>query len=259
MQPDIVFILGTWGVVLMLHLYFRALASTHPLASIRPIVGSWLAMLTVLFVCYLLGTWAMILLCLAIWCKAVHEIFRLWRFSKKFIHKKTAVFIQDWILLVWVSAFCLCLPWLYHTLSIQAHKGVLLFVLFCVQSNDVAQYIAGKLLGGRFFLVKLAPTISPNKTIEGALFGTLLMALIATPLGVYLTSFEGKLCFVLALCLGILGIAGDLLESAVKRRHHIKDMGFWLKGHGGILDRIDSLLFAMPLFFLAYMVWLRHI
>lgn len=132
--------------------------------------------------------------------------------------------------------------------------GVLFFVLFASQFNDIAQYLCGRLLGHKLFKRGLAPTISPNKSIEGALFGSMLAAILATLLGIWLTPFNWWICLLAAYGLAVSGIAGDLLESAFKRQHGVKDTGTILAGHGGILDRVDSLLIGVPLFTLFY--WL---
>ena len=132
--------------------------------------------------------------------------------------------------------------------------GVLLFVLFASQFNDIAQYLCGRLLGGKLFKRGLAPNISPNKSIEGAIFGSFCAALLASILGLWLTPFNWWLCLLVAYGLAVSGIAGDLLESAFKRQHGVKDTGTLLAGHGGVLDRIDSLLIGVPLFTLLY--WL---
>ncbi|WP_201566367.1 MULTISPECIES: phosphatidate cytidylyltransferase [Psychrobacter] len=132
--------------------------------------------------------------------------------------------------------------------------GVLFFVLFSSQFNDIAQYLCGQLLGHKLFKRGLAPTISPNKSIEGALFGSMLAAVLATLLGIWLTPFSWLVCSLAAYGLAVSGIAGDLLESAFKRQHGVKDTGTMLAGHGGVLDRVDSLLIGVPLFTLFY--WL---
>lgn len=132
--------------------------------------------------------------------------------------------------------------------------GVLFFVLFASQFNDIAQYLCGRLLGHKLFKRGLAPIISPNKSIEGALFGSMLAALLATLLGIWLTPFSWWICLLAAYGLAVSGIAGDLLESAFKRQHGVKDTGTMLAGHGGVLDRVDSLLIGVPLFTLFY--WL---
>ncbi len=146
------------------------------------------------------------------------------------------------------------LVWLQLLTWQRGEYGVLLFVLFASQFNDIAQFLCGKLLKGKWFKRGLAPRISPNKSIEGAVFGSLLSALLATVLGIWLTPFAWWLCFIAAYGLAVSGIAGDLLESAFKRQHGVKDTGTMLAGHGGVLDRIDSLLIGVPLFTLMY--WL---
>ncbi|MDE4455158.1 phosphatidate cytidylyltransferase [Psychrobacter sp. DAB_AL62B] len=132
--------------------------------------------------------------------------------------------------------------------------GVLLFVLFASQFNDIAQYLCGRLLGGKLFKRSLAPNISPNKSIEGAVFGSFFAALLASLLGIWLTPFDWWLGLLVAYSLAVSGIAGDLLESAFKRQHGVKDTGTLIAGHGGLLDRIDSFLIGVPLFTLFY--WL---
>ena len=146
------------------------------------------------------------------------------------------------------------LVWLQLLTWQRGEYGVLLFVLFASQFNDIAQFLCGKLLKGKWFKRGLAPKISPNKSIEGAVFGSLLSALLATLLGIWLTPFTSWLCFIAAYGLAVSGIAGDLLESAFKRQHGVKDTGTMLAGHGGVLDRIDSLLIGVPLFTLAYWI-----
>lgn len=136
----------------------------------------------------------------------------------------------------------------------RAEYGVLLFVLFASQFNDIAQYLSSKLLKGKLFKRGLAPRVSPNKSIEGAFFGSLLAALLAAFLGTWLTPFSWWVCLLAAYGLAVSGIVGDLLESAFKRQHGVKDTGTMLAGHGGVLDRIDSLLIGVPLFTLLY--WL---
>ncbi|MGP9596154.1 phosphatidate cytidylyltransferase [Psychrobacter sp. AOP29-E1-4] len=133
--------------------------------------------------------------------------------------------------------------------------GVLLFVLFASQFNDIAQYLCGRLLGRKWFKRGLAPTISPNKSIEGAIFGSFCAAILASFLGLLLTPFSWWVCLLAAYSLAVSGIAGDLLESAFKRQHGVKDTGTMLAGHGGVLDRVDSLLIGVPLFTLFYWIF----
>jgi phosphatidate cytidylyltransferase len=129
----------------------------------------------------------------------------------------------------------------------ETHGPAALFLLMLtVMVSDTAQYYAGRLFGRR----PLAPAISPKKTVEGAIggfvFGTLLLAaggywwLPAVPLGVRI---------VLGAAIVALGIAGDLFESMLKRSAGVKDSSTLIPGHGGVLDRIDALLFAAPIYY----------
>jgi len=124
-------------------------------------------------------------------------------------------------------------------------KAVLLLIATIVIS-DSAQYYTGRAFGKR----PLAPTISPKKTIEGAiggvLFGTLFMAL-ALPLVFPLTPLLPRV--LLGAAVVIFGIVGDLFESRLKRLADMKDSSHLIPGHGGVLDRIDALLFAIPVFY----------
>ena len=168
--------------------------------------------------------------------------------------QKRRLHTLDMVLSVAVVIVTISLISLQQLTWARAEYGVLLFVLFASQFNDIAQFLCGKWLKNKLFQRNLAPTISPNKSIEGALFGGLLAALLATLIGMWLTPFGAVSCFFIAYGLVISGIAGDLLESAFKRQHNVKDVGTMLAGHGGVLDRIDSLLIGVPLFTLGY--WL---
>ena len=111
-----------------------------------------------------------------------------------------------------------------------------------VWGGDIAGIFVGKSLGKRL----LAPTISPKKTIEGSLGNLFLCVLVATTLAILLSlsPWLGLGCGIIA---GTFGQIGDLFESFVKRQAGVKDSGTLLPGHGGILDRIDSVLFTAPL------------
>lgn len=126
------------------------------------------------------------------------------------------------------------------------HGELLVFYLLVLsQLNDVAQFLWGKLLGRRL----IAPTVSPNKTLEGLLGGVGTTTLLAWALGPWVTPF-GPLQAVLAgLIISLFGFFGDIVVSAIKRDVGVKDSGTLLPGHGGVLDRLDSLTYAAPLFF----------
>ena len=128
----------------------------------------------------------------------------------------------------------------------------ILFVLFLVWAADVGAYFAGRAFGKH----KLAVNVSPKKTLEGLVGGLLLALLVAACVGLYFNvSFtRGMGLLMLTVVVGIVSVLGDLFESLLKRERGIKDSSNLLPGHGGILDRIDSLTAAVPVFTLALIV-----
>ncbi len=125
-------------------------------------------------------------------------------------------------------------------------RGVLLiaFLVVVVQMSDVLQYVWGKLIGRR----KIAPQLSPSKTWEGFLGGVA----CATALGAglwWMTPFTPLQAAGLALLVSLMGFAGGLVMSAIKRDRGVKDWGHLIAGHGGFIDRLDSVIFAAPVFF----------
>ena len=125
-------------------------------------------------------------------------------------------------------------------------EWLLFFLLLVTWAGDTGAYYVGTLCGQH----AIAPRISPKKTIEGlvgGLLGALMIAYLAR--WWFLSDFSGVDCIVLAILLTLAGLWGDLAESAVKRSVGVKDSGGLLPGHGGMLDRLDSLLFAGPAFY----------
>jgi phosphatidate cytidylyltransferase len=121
---------------------------------------------------------------------------------------------------------------------------LLIFLVIVVQMSDVLQYVWGKLMGRR----RIAPSISPNKTWEGLVGGMLSATAIGAGLW-WATPFSPVAAGVMAFVLTGMGFAGGLIMSAIKRDRGVKDFGTLIGGHGGVLDRIDSLCFAAPVFF----------
>ena len=121
---------------------------------------------------------------------------------------------------------------------------LLLWLVIVVQGSDVLQYVWGKTTGKR----AIAPTISPNKTVEGFVGGIASATLVGMGLW-WATPFNPLQAWLMALVIALAGFAGGLTMSAIKRDRGIKDFGTLIEGHGGILDRIDSVCFSAPLFF----------
>ena len=117
--------------------------------------------------------------------------------------------------------------------------------LILIELNDVYQYISGNILGKR----KITPNISPNKTVEGLIGGIILTTLTAILLK-YLVKINYQILFIPFISL--IGFIGDIFISYLKRRVDLKDSGTLLLGHGGILDRVDSLIFTAPIILLIF-------
>jgi phosphatidate cytidylyltransferase len=136
----------------------------------------------------------------------------------------------------------------YYFMEIRLEEGVqfVFYALFIIWATDSGAYFIGKAIGKK----KLWPHISPNKTVEGFVGGVVCAVIV----GVIMTFFSDlemsipKLIVVTAI-LSIFGQMGDLVESALKRHYKVKDSGHLLPGHGGMLDRFDSLLFVLPLLY----------
>ncbi len=121
--------------------------------------------------------------------------------------------------------------------------GALLWLFFVIWSTDTAAFIAGKLIKGP----KLAPAISPGKTWSGAVGGLVGATVIGVALASMLSA-EIDRAAVLAVLVSLAAQVGDLLESGIKRRFGVKDSGQIIPGHGGVMDRLDSLVVAAPVF-----------
>jgi phosphatidate cytidylyltransferase len=134
-----------------------------------------------------------------------------------------------------------------------AGAGLVLFLVFLTQFNDVAQYSWGKLLGQHAII----PRVSPNKTWEGFIGGVLTTATLSVPLGAWITPLSWQHALGAGLIIAVGGFIGDVIISALKRDMGVKDSGRLLPGHGGMLDRVDSLMYTAPLFF-HYVYYLHY-
>ena len=153
----------------------------------------------------------------------------------------------QWILMLTVfgishMAYLLSLPELDGFKA--GGRGLLLFLVFLTEINDVMQFVWGKLFGKH----KIIPKVSPNKTWEGFIGGILSTTAIGYGLG-FLTPLNTPTLLLVSFLVAIAGFIGDVVMSSIKRDVGVKDTGTTIPGHGGILDRIDSLAYTAPAFF----------
>ncbi len=128
---------------------------------------------------------------------------------------------------------------------VAGSAGLVLYLVFLTEINDIAQYIWGKSCGRH----PVTPTVSPNKTWEGLGGGVLTTTVLAIAIAPWLTPFDWIHALGIGLIISSAGFVGDVTISALKRDLGVKDSGSSIPGHGGILDRIDSLTYTAPLFF----------
>ena len=140
------------------------------------------------------------------------------------------------------------IPYLRTTLGDHS-LIVLIFALCCAWVADTGAYFTGRAFGKH----KLAPHVSPKKTVEGLVGGMLTCAVVVVGIGLGYSAYHGSgvsvnfvALAVNALIASLAGVMGDLVASAIKRRHNIKDYGNIMPGHGGVMDRFDSVLYTLP-------------
>jgi phosphatidate cytidylyltransferase len=163
--------------------------------------------------------------------------------TEDFLERTTKI---QWGLML--TVYCISYAPAVLLLHIPGYEGqsllLMLYLLLVVQISDVLQYVFGKLFGKH----KLVPTVSPSKTVEGLVGGGLSATLVGTGLW-WITPFTPLESAGMSLLIVISGFLGGLALSAVKRSLGAKDWGSMIEGHGGILDRLDSVCFAAPIFF----------
>lgn len=149
---------------------------------------------------------------------------------------------------VMVTVYCLSHVPALLTLEISGYDGnnllLVAFLVLVVQASDVLQYVWGKLIGRH----KVAPALSPSKTWEGLVGGVASATAIGGALW-WITPFSIAEAAAMALVVTMMGFFGGLVMSAIKRDRGVKDWGRMIEGHGGMLDRLDSVVFAAPVFF----------
>lgn len=152
----------------------------------------------------------------------------------------------QWALMICVYCASFVPALLYLQIPGFEGRNVILiaYLIFVVQLSDVLQYVWGKLIGRTM----VAPNLSPSKTWEGLIGGTLTATAIGTAL-YWMTPFSPLQAAGMCLLITLMGFFGGLVMSAIKRDRGIKDWGHLIAGHGGFLDRLDSVIFAAPIFF----------
>ena len=152
----------------------------------------------------------------------------------------------QWALMICV--FCASHVPALLNLDIPGFEGrnvfLIAFLIVVVQLSDVLQYVWGKLLGRH----KIAPRLSPSKTVEGFAGGIASATLVGAGLW-WMTPFTMLEAALLALVITLSGFFGGLVMSAIKRDRGVKDWGSVIAGHGGFIDRLDSVVFSAPIFF----------
>jgi phosphatidate cytidylyltransferase len=169
--------------------------------------------------------------------------------TNRFLERAAKV---QWGLMICV--YCLSHVPALLTLEIAGYEGrntlLIVFLILTTQSSDVFQYVWGKLFGKH----KISTAISPSKTLEGLIGGVLTSTAVGAALW-WITPFSPWQAGLIALTINIMGFFGGFVLSAVKRDRGVKDWGAMIEGHGGMLDRVDSISFSAPIFFHIVRYW----
>lgn len=173
---------------------------------------------------------------------------------------KTEGIVESMAKIQWgLMAFVFCLSHMAYLLNLPVipaipggGKALMLYLVFLTEINDVAQYTWGKLFGR----TAIVPLVSPKKTLAGFVGGVITTVALAVGLR-FLSGFDLLFAVSSGLLIALSGFIGDLVVSAIKRDMGVKDSGILIPGHGGMLDRIDSLTYSAPLFFhfISYMFY----
>ena len=131
----------------------------------------------------------------------------------------------------------------------MAGSSMVLLLFLCVWAADIFAYFGGRSLGGKFIHRKLFPRLSPKKTWEGYITGVIGSVLASWLCAFYVTGFPTGRAMLAGLLIGAVSPAGDLMESMFKRDAGVKDSSGLIPGHGGVLDRFDTVMFIAPLLY----------
>ena len=251
---------GIIMVPLLLVLYFGgivlwAAALIIAFMGIREFCGGWnnldvhpslpicCVMTVLLFLTYFLKPFAgayaghhmvMMLSCMWVFAAAAVSMIYGWKINQRGAYDAAATAVS----LVYIPFFT------YHMVLIDMteYSRLIWIVVIAAFGSDICAYFTGYFLGKH----KMAPNLSPKKTIEGALGGLAGSTLLCMLFGFFFMKDQIAVCAVMGLAGGAAGMAGDLTASAFKRKMGIKDYGTLIPGHGGIMDRFDSVIFVAP-------------
>jgi phosphatidate cytidylyltransferase len=247
---SIAFLFGKGGVILLFaFVSFAALREYVTLTHTRRgdhwiLLGMFLIIIPVQYYLLWIEWYGMFSIFVPVYCfLAMPALTAISGDTERFLERVSE---QQWGIML--SVYCLSHVPALLTLPIPGFeaKGLLLiaFLIATVQGSDVLQYVFGKLFGRN----KVAPKISPSKTWEGLIGGVISASLLGAAL-YWLTPFTPAQAGLMAALACIMGFFGGLVASAIKRDRGVKDWGHMIEGHGGMLDRADSLVFAAPIFF----------
>ncbi len=247
---SVAFLFGKGGVILLFaFVSFAALREYVTLTNTRradrwTLLGMFLIVIPVQYYLIWIDWYGLYSIFIPVYCfLAMPAITALRGDTSRFLERVSE---QQWGIML--SVYCLSHVPALVTLPIPGNEGrgllLIAFLIATVQGSDVLQYIFGKLFGRH----KVAPSISPSKTWEGLIGGIASASLMGAGL-YWLTPFSPLEAGVLAALACIMGFFGGLVASAIKRDRGVKDWGHMIEGHGGMLDRADSLVFAAPVFF----------
>lgn len=250
------FLLGRWAVILLFYaVSFYALREFITIAPTRrgdypALIAAFYVALPLQYVLIAVDWYGMFTIAIPVYAFLLLPILAtLHGDSTRFLERASTV---QWGLMV--AVFCISHVPALLTLPIAGYEGrnllLIAYLVLVVQSSDVLQYVCGKLFGK----TKIAPHLSPSKTVEGFIGGLLLASLLGMAL-YWITPFTPLQSGAIALMINLLGFFGGLVMSAIKRDRGVKDWGHMIEGHGGMLDRLDSVCFAAPIFFNVVRYW----
>jgi len=247
---SVAFLFGKGGVVLLFaFVSFAALREYVTLTNTRradrwTLLGMFLVVIPVQYYLIWIDWYGLYSIFVPVYCfLAMPALTAIRGDTSRFLERVSE---QQWGIML--SVYCISHVPALVTLPIAGNEGrgllLIAFLIATVQGSDVLQYIFGKLFGRH----KVAPTVSPSKTWEGLIGGIASASLLGAGLW-WLTPFSLVEAGTLAALASVMGFFGGLVASAIKRDRGVKDWGHMIEGHGGMLDRADSLVFAAPVFF----------